>query len=354
MNAKKKHSAKFFIVVFAVLAIVIIIQNFVQKKRVELFIPDNAGVSFLETAGDALVCVFQNGRVAVWDWNTLPQQQGDFSLQTDRVVLPDANRLAAVNKAGKKLLSVYSLPAGQKQKEFSVGWAEQEVWPKISPDRKITALIRKNPADSAGKVIYEFLTVDIEKELTGLAVSLSIQMDTEVFIDYCVDDNAIFYAVGSKEKIGRIAAMDIEKGSILWDRTYDQTLEFCSVIVSPNNEYLLAGNRDGVLYKLNTKTGEIEKKIYLLEKGETRPITNDYSVLNPAFSPDSEYFVATIHPKAYFLKTNSDEIIYSSTSADRIISKIAFSPDNRCFAASDIRAGYPIKIWPMPEGVVKN
>ena len=91
------------------------------------------------------------------------------------------------------------------------------------------------------------------------------------------------------------------------------------------------------------------KKIQLLEDGETRPVTNDYSVLNLAFSPDGTYYVATINPKAYILRADSDEIIHTFSPADRLVSKIVFSPDNQFLATSDIRAGYPVKIWPMPE-----
>ena len=346
---KKKQSAMFFVAVFAVLAALVIFQNIVRDKEVQLSVPDNAGVSFLETVDDSLVCVFQDGDVVVWNWRVMPEQKGHFSVNTDRVILLDANRLGSVNDSGKKILSVYSLPSGEKRKDISVGWADQEVWPRISSDKEIVALIRKSEADSAGKAVYEFLTVDIEKELTGLPVSLSIQADSEDFVDFCIDKSSILYAVGNKEKIGRIAAVDLEKGIILWDQTYDQTLEFCSVTVSPDDQYLLVGNRDGVLYKLDAKAGEIVKKIQLLEEGETRPITNDYSVLNLAFSPDGKYYVATINPKAYLLKTDSDEIFHICTPANKLVSKIAFSPDNQFFATSDIRASYPIKIWPMPE-----
>ena len=95
---------------------------------------------------------------------------------------------------------------------------------------------------------------------------------------------------------------------------------------------------------------QIIKKIQLLKDGETRAITNDTSVLNMAFSPDGKYFVTTIHPKAYFLKADSDEIFYTCSPADRLVSKIVFSPDNQSFATSDIRAGYAVKVWGMPSG----
>ena len=346
---KKKKSPLFFVAVFVILAGIVMVQNLVRETGVQLSVPDNAGVSFLETVDSSLICVFQDGDVAAWNWNNLPEQQGGFSIQTDRVIVLNKNQMAAVNKQGKKLMSVYSLPSGQKQKEFSVGWDDQEVWPRVSFNKNVTVLILKNPADSAGKVIYEFLAVDIEMEVTGVPVSLNTQADSEDFVDYSVDENSILYAVGSKEEIGRVIAVDLEKGTILWDRTYDPALEFCSVMASPDNQHLLAGNRDGVLYKLNAKDGEIQKKIQLLEEGEVRQITNDYSVLNLAFSPDGRYYVATINPPAYILDAETDTVIHTFSPASKLVSKIVFSPDNRFFATSDIRASYPIKIWPMPE-----
>ena len=185
--------------------------------------------------------------------------------------------------------------------------------------------------------------------MTGIPASLGIQSEKDELIDYAVDAGENLYAVGSTDKIGRIAAVNLENGKILWDKTYDATDEFCSVMVAPDNVYLLAGNRNGILYKLDTKTGEILKEIVLLEEGETRPITNDYSVLNLAFSPDGKDYAATINPKAYLLKAGTDVIFHTSTPADKLVSKIAFSPDDQFFATSDIRQSYPIKIWKIPQ-----
>ena len=347
---KKKTQMKLFITVFAALAVLVIVQNLVREKVISLSVPDNAGVSVLETVDNSLVCIFQDGKVVTWDWNTLPQPTGDFMAASDRAILLDAGHLAAVNRDGKKVLTVYTLPDGQKQKDLSVGWDDQDVSLRISPDKQSVALIRRNAADSKGGVLYEFLTVDLEKERVALPVSLSMQADSEDFVDTALNNGGVLVAVGSKDDTGRTAAVDLRKGTILWDVEYPGTDEFCSIAVSPDGTSFYAGSRDGILYKLNAVTGEMVKKIHLLEEGETRPITNDTSVLNLAFSPDGRYYVATINPKAYIVKTESDEIAHDFSPADRLVSKIAFSPDNQFVATSDIRAGYPVKIWPMPEG----
>ncbi len=348
MQKKNKTPIKLFVLAFAVIAAVTVYQNLSRQKIISLQVKDNKGTSFLETAGDRLVCIFQDGQVCLWDWNHPHTKQGEFRASPQAMIV-DPGRMAAVNPAGKKQLTFYSLPEGVKQKEFSVGWEDQEVWPRISFDKSAIAVIRKNPTDSSGRSLYEFLTLDLANEITGQPVSLEITDKTEVLVDFAVSSEQVLVAVGSRSKTGRIAAVNLQTGSLLWDRVFEGTKEFCSVIVSPDNRYLLAGNRDGLLYKISTAEGRIEKQIALLEPGETRPVTNDYSVLNLAFSPDGQYYVATINPPAYVLEAGIDRLIHTFAPADKLVSKIAFSPDNRHVASSDIRAGYPIKIWPLPK-----
>ncbi|MHC5183197.1 MAG: WD40 repeat domain-containing protein [Planctomycetota bacterium] len=262
----------------------------------------------------------------------------------------DSQHLAAVSKQGKKALTLYNLPSGEKQKDIAVGWEDQDVWPRVSPDKQTVALIRLNAPDSKNSILYEFLTLNVDTAQTGSPVPVSIQQDTEDFVDTALANDKILYAVGSQKDIGRIMAVDLEKSVALWESLFEDTKEFCSVTVSPDGSFLYAGNRDGYLYKISAATGEVLTKIQLLQDGETRPVTNDYSVLNLAYSPDGRYYVATITPRAYILTAESDKIIHAFSPADRLVSKIAFSPDSKFIATSDIRAGYPVKIWPLPEG----
>ena len=347
---QKKRSGWLFVFAFVVILGVMFLNTALKEKAISLLVPDNAGVTILETVEDSLVCVFQDGQVVVWDWNTLPQQQGDFRAVSDRAIVLDAKRLAAVTKTGKKVLTVYNLPKGQKQKDISVGWADQELWLRISPDKKTVAVVRRNNPDSQGRVLIEFLTVDIEKEILSSPATLSIASETEDVVDTAVDNNGVLYAAGFQKDAGRIAAIDLKKGVILWESVFEESKEFSSIAVSPDGNFVHAGNRDGYLYKINAESGGLIKKIQLLEEGETRAVTNDVSVLNTAFSGDGRYFVATITPRAYLLRTDTDTVIHRCSPTSNLTSKIAFSPDNQFFATSDIRASKPIKVWEKPEG----
>ncbi|RKY03902.1 MAG: hypothetical protein DRP56_10735, partial [Planctomycetota bacterium] len=153
MKRKKKTNLKFLVAVFSIIVVVVFFNNIFSDRKVTLIEKDNAGVSVLETIEHALTCVFKDGRVIVWDWDNL-NKQGDFKAVSDRAVVLDAKRLAAVSVAEKKMFAVYSLPDGEMQKQLSVGWGDQDVWLRISPDKSIVALIRRNSPDSKGTVLY--------------------------------------------------------------------------------------------------------------------------------------------------------------------------------------------------------
>jgi WD40 repeat protein len=346
---KKNHKKTiFFLGVFVAMLSLTVINNLLEEKIQKLKVLDNMGVSFLETIENSLVCVFMDGQTVVWDLDTW-KQTGNFQIDSNRAVMLDSQHIAVVTTTGKKRLTVYQFPTGQKQKELVAGRQGQQAWLSISPDKRVVGVIRRNQVNEQGQVLYEISTLDLEDEIFNPIVPLTLGQECEDFVHYAIDNNEVLYAVGHKAQVGSITALNMKTGRKSWENTYDGTKEFCHVAVAPDNTYLYAGNCDGVLYKLDTKTGQILKRIKLLEKGETRPITNDFSVLNLAFSENGEYFVATIHPKAYFLKTDSDEIFYLLYPANRLVSKIAFLPGNNFVATSDIRAGYPIKIWPLPQ-----
>ena len=325
-----------------------IVSSIRSRKEHALPVPLNKGVSHLVTLSDSLAAVFQDGQVCVWGWDDLAKKR-DFSVDTDRVVFLNENQLAAVNLTGKKILSIVEMAGGEKASEMTVGQADQEVWPRLSPDRNVLMLVRRNPPLVDSEFVnYEFMTVNIPRELLGVPVKLSTRYESEKIVDYAVSAGRIAYAVGSRDEIGSIAAMDLNTGKTLYHKDYPDTLEFCSLLLSPDSGTLYAGNRNGFLYKIDASQGNILKKIQLLKEGETRSVTNDFSVLNPAFSGDGKFYVVTINPKVYILRTDSDQVIHTCSPADKLVSKIAFSPDSQFFATSDIRAGYPVKIWKMP------
>jgi hypothetical protein len=92
----KKTPVKLFVLAFAAIAALTIYQNMSRQKVMTLLVKDNKGVSFLETSGKSLVCVFQDGKTCVWDWNNLSLPRSEFQAASERAVVLGPEQLAAI------------------------------------------------------------------------------------------------------------------------------------------------------------------------------------------------------------------------------------------------------------------
>ena len=350
MNKTNKNSGwKIFLVGFLIIAALMVISNWRTRKGLSLTVANNKGTSCLQTVDTSLVVVFQDGQVCVWDWKDLSKPCQQFKVFSDRAVFFAGNKLGATvqTAAGSTLLTVYDLSNGKKQREIRVGSTSDEVWPAVSPDRKLILIARQVSVGGKERFEYEFMRLDLENEILSPPAVVSIAQPAESIVDFAVTDDGRVIAGGIKEGKGRLLALSLDSGRILWERSYDDTKEFCSVFIYPANAAVYAGNRDGALYRVALDTGEMQKKITLLREGETRTVTNDVSVLNLSGDKKGQYIAATITPVSYIIDARSDTLYHRWSTAHRLSSKIVFSPDNQYVATSDIRAGWPIDIWDL-------
>jgi WD40 repeat protein len=338
-TSNKSSGWKFFLAGF-LLIIVLMVNSALRSKRGRVLeVRDNKGMAQMATAGDLLAAVFQDGQTVVWDWNDLAKLPRQFRVPSDRVVFLAGGRMGVIAKVASTFFSVYELATGQKQKDIRIGSAADEVWPAVSPDGQTILIVRKVAAGK-GRCDYEFMTLHLVEELPGIPVVVSI-------VDFAVTDDGTVLAAGSKDGTGRLLAIDLDRGSVSWDRTYDDTKEFCSLVLSPDHTALYAGNRNGLLYKIGTEAGDMQKQITLLREGETRPITNDLSVLYLKMDAEGRYLSAVISPQLYILDVQKGEIFFRGHPGHKLVSWVAFSPNSKQFASSDIRANGSIKIWEL-------
>lgn len=349
MSKTQKNSGwKIFLAGFLIMVILMVASALRGKKGQALEVRDNKGMARMQTVEGEIVSVFQDGLVSVWDWSDLAKPPRQFRVPSDRAVFLDGDRLGAIAKTpASTLFAVYDLRTGQKQQEVRVGGAADDVWPAVSPDGQMILIARKIAA--AGRLDFEFMTLDLADELLGIPVVVSAAEPAESIVDFAVTDEGLVLAAGIREERGRLLALDLRSGQTRWDRAYDGTREFCSLVVVPGNAAVYAGNRNGQLYKVDAQSGEMQAEIALLQEGETRPITNDVSVLNLSMDDAGQYVAATITPVSYLVDTQTNAVAYRWHTAHRLSSKIAFSPDLRYVATSDLRAGWPVDLWDLEQ-----
>lgn len=342
MAVSKNRSYLFFFLAILTVSILMFAVQWNKRRTPSLIVPQNRGISELFTLDSRLAAVFQDGRTCVWDWSVLEIKQADFTVGSGRVIPLAGARLAAAGRLGdRRVLSVYDLDTARKIKDLTVGWEDQDVYLRVSHDRNLTTVIRRTP-ESTNQMKYEFLIVDIGAEILRPAVLRTLDADSQVLRDFAVSDAGILVAVGADGGKARLLAMDLNTGQNLWDKTWPDAEELTTVAIAFDGQTVWTGDRGGNLLAASADDGSLQHKLSLLRPGETRQVTNDFSVLNLVFSPDGRWLGCTVAPVAYAVDAESGRI--QRFEGHKVVSKVAFSPDSRKLATSDLRADGAIRI----------
>ena len=219
---------------------------------------------------------------------------------------------------------------------MAIGWGDQDIHLRISSDRSLPALIRRNP-ERNDAVDYEFAAVDLAAEVLRPAVVQTVAARTQTLRDFAVSDAGVLFAAGADDGQARLLAVDLNTGQTRWDQRWPDISELTSAAVSVDGQTVWVGDRDGNLLTIVSADGQRRNKVSLLRPGETRPVTNDFSVLNLVVSPDGRRLGCTIAPVAYAVDAGTGQVV-QRFSGHKVVSKVAFSPDSGKLATSDLRA----------------
>lgn len=334
--SKNKPFVFFFLAIIAVSVLMFLLEW--HKRRIpSLVVVENKGIAELFTLDGRLAAVFQDGLTCAWDWQPPHVKQAEFRVGSGRAIPLRGAQLAALGRMGDRhLLSVYDLDSGRKSNDLTVGWDDQDVHVRVSPDRGVAVVIRRN-REHDGRREYEFLIVDVGAEILRPAVMQSLAAGVQTLRDFAVSDEGVLYAGGADGGKARLLAVDLNIGQTLWDQSWPLAEEVTSVAVSLDGRTVWAGDRGGNLLTVAAEDGQMHSMVSLLEPGETRPVTNDFSVLNLVVSPDGRRLGCTIAPIAYAVEAESG-VVTHRLGGHKVVSKVAFSPDSRKLATSDLRA----------------
>ena len=340
--SKNKPYVFFFLAIVLVSFLMFAIEW--RKRRVpSLVVAANKGIAELLTLDGRLVAVFQDGRTCVWDWNVPEIRQADFTAGSGRAVALDDGQLAVMGRAGdRRLLSIYRLDTGRRIKDITAGWEDQDIHLRNSHGLTAPTLMRRS-TEREDITDVEFVAVNLSAELLRPPVSVPTASQSQTLRDAAVSDTQIGYAAGSEGGRARRGALEMHTGRVLWDAVWDDCEELTTVAVSIDGQTVWCGDRAGNLLTIAAEDGQRLSKVSLLRPGETRAITNDYSVLNLVVSPDGRRLGCTIAPVAYAVDAATGNVTHRF-GGHKVVSKVAFSPDSRKLATSDLRADGTILI----------
>lgn len=335
-RSKSKPFLFFFLAILSVSVFMFVIE-WRQRQTPSLVVAANKGIASLFSADGRLAAVFQDGRTCVWDWDEPEITQAEFIAGSGRAIPLGAGHLAALSRTGdRRLLSVYDIDTAKKIKDLAVGWEDQDIQVRTSPGLSVPVLVRRNE-ERDGAVGYEFLTVNLAAELLRPPVLKSLDAATQTLRDFAVSDAGVLIAAGADAGQARLLAVDLNTGQTLWDQTWPDSEELTTAAISPDGQTVWAGDRAGSLLTVAVEDGRLRSKVSLLMPGETRSVTNDFSVLNLAVSPDGRRLGCTIAPVAYTADAATG-LVTHRFSRHKVVSKVVFSPDSRRMATSDLRA----------------
>jgi WD40 repeat protein len=149
--------------------------------------------------------------------------------------------------------------------------------------------------------------------------------------------------VGDKNGQGWLVVFNVKQKQKLLETILPQSGPFLSVSFSKDDKSIFTGGKDGTLYKLKTD-GEL---LIRLSAPKTKEDTVQ-PVQNIAVSPDGRLVAANVGNPVNIWDSESGKNIFSKYPGHKITSGVAFSPDSRYIATSDLRQGGKIKVFRLP------
>ena len=215
-------------------------------------------------------------------------------------------------------------------------------------DRSDLVAVLAVSSDSKEQTDYKFYNIDLEKKRASRIAQVSDNSSLIQLTDFEVSDDGRFVtAAGEQDHKARLVLVDIKRGTLAWDKTYDKPDGFGSVVFSFDSKTFYAGGSDGAMYYIQASDGKVLGQYQLQDKAIALQDTN--SIKNMILSSDGS-MLAYIYGYSIgiFDCMNKVEIPFQRA-GHKVPGPIVFSPDSTKLATSDLRQSGKIIIQPIPE-----
>ena len=345
-KGKKKSPVFLFLAGFILIVIIMFISNQQSDIAGELSMPLNEGIRAMSGYDNKIFAVASDGKYFIWDWEKLDDKPMTGSANSDQAYLLKSGLIASL-KQDRSTHVVLSNPQGiEKDKKITVGSGPAKAYLTINRSRNtiITTLIKEK--GSEGKINYEIFSVDIETLRTSRVMTLSEKSDWQL-TDFAVsDDGKYFAAIGEQDHKSRLILIDLTARRTVYDNIYDEPAYFGSVTFSRDNKDIFAGGSAGGIYKYSIATGLMTGKTQGEEK--TNTAHKAVPIQYVAVSPDDQLIAFTKRGGVHVWDSNLTKEIFAA-GGHKLAGALAFSPDSRLVATSDLRQGGTIKLWHLPK-----
>ncbi len=346
-DKKNKRTTFFFIAAFAAIFIIMFISNVKSSLKKELQFPLNNGVAKLSTYKNSLVAVCLDKQVYIWDWDNLSQKPQSITAESSQALLVEPDLIISIKQSSPKTVIARGFGANKDYKEIQIDSQATQTHLGANRDRTmiVVALEKDNVTDNL-KTDYELLQIDLETRINRRILKINEQAPSSLSNVAVSDDGRFVVFTGEKNKHSWMVLVDTEYSKVKWEKEPPGLEKFHSGAFTPDGKYVYARGSDSLLYKIDTSSGTIADTITPIKTNKNT--IGQSSVQDVEVSPNGRLVAAFVFDELWVWDCQTGNKLLHKTPGHKIESGLAFSPDSRFLATSDLRQGGTIKIWKMP------
>ncbi len=306
----------------------------------------NNVVLSLETCGHLLTAASGDNKMYVWNWNNLEQGYKTATTNSAEMVLILPDRIVSAETQNPMFVLVTDLKENKQRDKISLFTYNRKAYLRAGRTGKAVILALVGNSGGISKQICEIKAVDLEQRRLIPLFTIIEKFDRLMGLSIC-DDGSKVVVVGTNEGQGWIGLVDTISKELLWQVQQPEVVLFFNAVFSPDSKVIYARGSDCTVYKFEVSTGRLlDKLLPIKENEDTSKIQTPQRV---QISPDGKLVAATIFGGVYVWDCRTSELIFTGSPGHKLVSGLAFSPDSRLLATSDMRQSGTIKIWRMPK-----
>jgi outer membrane protein assembly factor BamB len=333
---KTKTSYWFFGVAFILLFLFVLSSNLMKQSRQVIQLPGNHGLPQLRTQGKLLIAYELSDEFHMFDWEHLQDGYQTRSAKGKKAVWLQTHGVVSLTSAGSILVEKEQpgqLSAIPLHVQGSNGFL-------VAGESENVVLIQEFLTDQ--KKNYTFYHVDLNKEIIREIETVSGDKEFSIQAVVVSDLSQVVYAAGVKDGQGYLTAINMPDQCILWEQSNPDETKYYSLVSDDKQGFLWVGTHEGTVLKIDSATGEIKDRKLLVPV--PRPNTNNQFISTLAINPQGTLLAASCDPVVYLIDAAIMAVHKEIIISHKIVAGLAFSPDGKSLATSDLRASGVIQI----------
>jgi len=349
-KSQKKNGSPilFLVAVFAAVVILMFLARMRSHVSQQINIPLNNGIITLLTHNNILAAISNDNKIYIWNWADLSKKYREYTVESGEVALATPDTIVSVKRTNPDCLVVSGFDANSESKKIPLLLTANTAHLSANMDgSKIILLLERSGKNDGEHIAYDLLEVLPDKGQVQLIAAITSEKSKLEHFSVS-DDGRYIVVTGEKNEHGWLFVVDTKEKKTLWQKELPDFRKFNKGVFSKDGEIIYLRGSDSMLTLVKRSSGEIidrwlptkeNKDTYRTQQTQTVVISNDGGLV-----------VAVVGGSifAWDTKTREKYIITITGTGHKVMSSIAFSPDAKLIATSDMRQGGNIKVVRVP------